>query len=88
MCHLYKKGFIKFALLNGQADWAMNGEKNLVTGVLLWDLSAAFDTLDCEGVCAKLKLLGVQTSSLDLIRSFLSGRSQRIKLKKSNCYTT
>ena len=31
-----------------QLDWAMNGEKDLVTGVLLWDLSAAFDTLDCE----------------------------------------
>ena len=36
-----------------QLDWAMNTEQDLVTGVLLWDLSAAFDTLDCEGLCNK-----------------------------------
>ena len=37
-----------------QLDWAMKSEQKLVTGVLLWDLSAAFDTLDCEGLCKKL----------------------------------
>ena len=39
-----------------QLDWAVKTEQNLVTGVLLWDLSAAFDTLDCEGLCTKLAL--------------------------------
>ena len=43
-----------------QLDWALKTEQNLVTGVLLWDLSAAFDTLDCKGVCEKFKLFGVQ----------------------------
>ena len=63
-----------------QLDWAMKNESNLVTGVLLWDLSAAFDTLDCEGVCAKLELFGVMKRSVSWIRSFLSGRSQRVKI--------
>ena len=63
-----------------QLDWASKWESNLVTGVLLWDLSAAFDTLDCEGVCAKMELFGVQDRSIKWIRSFLSGRSQRVKI--------
>ena len=63
-----------------QLDWASKCESNLVTGVLLWDLSAAFDTLDCEGVCAKMELFGVQERSINWIRSFLSGRSQRVKI--------
>ena len=29
-----------------QLDWAKNTESNNVSGILLWDLSAAFDTLD------------------------------------------
>ena len=55
-----------------QLDWATKGEDGLVTGVLLWDLSAAFDTLDCEGVCAKLELFGLQQRSVDWVRSFLT----------------
>jgi exonuclease III len=63
-----------------QLDWATKNESNLVTGVLLWDLSAAFDTLDCEGVCDKMEMFGVQARSIKWIRSFLSGRSQRVKI--------
>ena len=63
-----------------QLDWAMKTEQNLVTGVLLWDLSAAFDTLDCGGVCEKLKLFGVQPSSVKWVKSFLSDRSQRVRI--------
>jgi hypothetical protein len=66
-----------------QLDWAKKGDEKLVTGVLLWDLSAAFDTLDCEGVCAKLELFGLQKRSVDWVRSFLTNRSQRVKIGKS-----
>ena len=65
-----------------QLDWADKTEKKLVTGVLLWDLSAAFDTLDCEGVCRKLELFGLQPRSVAWISSFLSGRSQRVRIGK------
>ena len=63
-----------------QLDWSQKIEQNLVTGVLLWDLSAAFDTLDCEAMCVKLGLYGVRPHSVQWVRSFLTGRSQRIRI--------
>ena len=63
-----------------QLDWATKGEDGLVTGVLLWDLSAAFDTLVCEGACEKLKIYGLKERSIQWIRSFLTQRSQRVKI--------
>ena len=39
-----------------QQEWADNTEKDLITGVLLWDLSAAFDTLNSEILTAKMKI--------------------------------
>ena len=63
-----------------QLDWADKTEQNLVTGVLLWDLSAAFDTLDCDGLCEKLVLFGLQPRSVSWVRSFLTGRSQMVKV--------
>ena len=63
-----------------QLDWALNTEQNMVTGVLLWDLSAAFDTLDCEGLCKKLALFGVKPRSVRWVRSFLTGRSQKVRI--------
>ena len=35
-------------------EWLQNTEEKKITGVLLWDLTAAFDTLDCEILCNKL----------------------------------
>ena len=58
----------------------MNTEQNRVTGVLLWNLSAAFDTLDCEGLCRKLALFGLKPRSLRWVNSFLTGRSQRVRI--------
>ena len=63
-----------------QLDWAQKTEDGLITGVLLWDLSAAFDTLDCDGLCDKLSLFGVQPRSVKWVRSFLTGRRQRVKI--------
>ena len=36
------------AWLEIQQEWAENSDNKKVTGILLWDLSAAFDTLDCN----------------------------------------
>ena len=41
-----------------QQDWTIKTELKEKTGVLLWDLSAAFDTLDVEILCKKLILYG------------------------------
>ena len=66
-----------------QLDWAQKTEDGLITGVLLWDLSAAFDTLDCSGLCDKLSLFGVQPRSVKWVRSFLTGRRQKVKIGDS-----
>ena len=63
-----------------QLDWALKSEDGLVTGVLLWDLSAAFDTLDCEGLCQKFAIFGVQLKSVGWVRSFLTGRTQKVRI--------
>ena len=44
------------ALTELQQKWAMNTEKKEITGILLWDLSAAFDCLDSEILCKKLEI--------------------------------
>ena len=41
-----------------QQSWAKNSANKETTGVLLWDLSAAFDCLDKEILCKKLSLYG------------------------------
>ena len=45
------------AWANLQRDWAENSDEKKVTGILLWDLSAAFDTLDADILVKKLEIL-------------------------------
>ena len=39
-----------------QADWTKNTENGEKTGILIWDLSAAFDTLDIELLLRKMEV--------------------------------
>jgi hypothetical protein len=39
-----------------QEDWVKNWDNREMTSILLWDLSAAYDTLDPNLVCEKLKI--------------------------------
>ena len=52
-------------------------------GALLTDLSKAFDYIDHKLLIAKLFWYGVSPSSLNLIFSYLSNRTQRVKVKAS-----
>ena len=63
-----------------QQEWAENTVNKFITGVLLWDLSAAFDTLNTDILCSKLKIYGFDKLSCAWFRSFLTGRSQRVKI--------
>ena len=53
--------------------------------VILYDLSAAFDTVSHEVLLEKLKVYGFDDSSLKLMKSFLKDRTQyvQVAVKKS-----
>ena len=68
------------ALSDIQQEWTKNTDENFITGILLWDLSAAFDTLSADIFCQKLKAYGFDQSSRSWFMSFLSGRSQKVKV--------
>ena len=63
-----------------QLDWAENTENKNISGILLWDLSAAFNTLDVDVFCEKIKIYGFQPKTVEWFRSFLTGRYQRVKI--------
>ena len=50
---------------------------------MLWDLSAAFDTLNPKISCDKLKIYGFDKLSCDWFMSFLTGRAQKVKIGKT-----
>ena len=68
------------ALSSMQKDWIQNTEDGLMTGILVWDLSAAFDTLDIDLFLLKLKLYGADHITLRWFRSFLTDRTQRVRI--------
>ena len=68
------------ALTEVQKQWADNSENKEKTGILMWDLSAAFDCLDINILCDKLKIYGFQVNTVRWFRSFLSDRSQKVKI--------
>ena len=53
-----------------QEQWTKNNEDGLITGILMWDLSAAFDTIDSKIMCDKLKLYGLDEISVSWIKSY------------------
>ena len=65
-----------------QKDWVNNSEQGQKTGILIWDLSAAFDTLDTNLLCEKLNLHGFTENTIKWFRAFLTGRQQRV----NRCY--
>ena len=44
-----------------QKQWAQNTDNKNLTGVLLWDLSAAFDSLDPDILCKKIVSISLGT---------------------------
>ena len=66
------------ALSSMQKEWIKNAEDGLTTGVLIWDLSAAFDTVNIELLCKKLKIYGFNNRSCEWFKSFLTNRTQQL----------
>ena len=61
------------------AEWSAAYEAGQSTGILLWDLSSAFDTIDVKLLCEKLYLYGVMKSSVAWFESFLTKRLQCVQ---------
>ena len=58
-------------------------DKGNAFGALLTDLSKTFDCIDHTLLIAKLSAFGVSPLSLKLLYSYLSNRTQRIKIKEN-----
>lgn len=58
-------------------------EKGMLGLGICLDLSKAYDCIDVNVLTEKLKLYGLQGNSLNLFRSYLTGRQQRVKVTKN-----
>ena len=68
------------ALTEIQRHWITSTEEGQKTGVLIWDLSAAFDTLDPDLLIEKLGIYGLDKKSRNWFRTFLTRRTQKVKI--------
>ena len=65
-------------------DVLVGFDSNSATILLLIDLSAAFDTVDIDKLLDILKRdIGITGTALQWFKSFLTGRTQRVKIKNS-----
>lgn len=71
------------AILSMDNQWREDANKGKYTGILLYDLSAAFDCLDPEILSEKLKLYGFNEHSRKWVTSYLTGRKQIVKIGNS-----
>ena len=69
-------------MLLGITDEILRGfDEGKATIVIFLDLSAAFDTIDCNKLLQIMNIdLGISGTSLNWFRSFLTDRSQRVKI--------
>ena len=68
------------ALINLINKWHSYLDNSGVVGIILTDLSKAFDCLPHEPVLSKLHAYRVDIKSLKFLQDYLSNRTQRVKL--------
>ena len=66
------------AILQMYDQWTEEVEKGQMVGVMMVDLSAAFDMVDHPLLLEKLQLLGLGDGALAWMKSYLSDRSQSV----------
>ena len=78
----YKQHHNTETMMLGITDEVLRGfDNNLATIVIFLDLSAAFDTIDIDKLLQILnEEIGIGGVALEWFRSFLSGRTQRVKI--------
>ena len=81
----YKSTVTAVTTMACKAKMDMNrGEK---VAALMFDMSAAFDTVEKETVAKKLEILGVSKSAIEWVRSYLSERKQKVKIEERESKT-
>ena len=77
----FRKGYSsQHCLLAMSENFKKSADDGNEFGALLTDLSKAFDCIDHKLLVAKFFRYGVSPSALNLIHSYLSNKTQRIKL--------
>ena len=71
------------ALSATQHEWSKNTGEKLITGILIWDLSAAFDTQSQSIFCQKLKLYGFNQILINWFRKLPNRQNSERKNWKS-----
>ena len=66
------------ALIAVEHDLKSAKRNKMSCGALLFDLSAAFDTIDLDILTEKLRIYGADESFLAIVASFLTERSQKV----------
>ena len=61
--------------------WFPALDKNSVVGTVIMDLSKAFDLIPHDLLLAKLSAYGISTHSLNLLKSYLTNRRQRVRVE-------
>ena len=80
----YRKGYnTQQALISLLEKWKSMLDKQGYAGVLMMDLSKAFDTINQELLIAKLYAYGLDRKSVLLIRNYLTNRWHRTKINSS-----
>jgi hypothetical protein len=64
------------AIATSHAQWLRGSQGGNVVGILAFDLSSAFDTVDKELLLPKLAAMGIAGTALKWFESYLSGRQQ------------
>jgi hypothetical protein len=64
------------ALIQLHDEWLAAAEEGMMTGVMMTDLSAAYDLWDHLIGLEKARLLGLEPAACDWVASYISGRSQ------------
>ena len=76
-----KNHFTELLLLKVVNDLYQSFDKNIPSVLVLLDLSAAFDTVDHDKLLEILeKEIGIEGVALSWFRSFLKGRTQKVKI--------
>ena len=76
------------ALLSMVSKWGQDLKNHKYVIILMFDLSAAFDTLDKHVLCEKLRIIGFDEISRKWIGSFMSRRRQVVKIENATSEET